>query len=125
VIPNNRTKARLITSTLLNPASEATCLQLRKLHQDTEARRNLRSQIRGPGTFTNQHRRIHRRVFACILRWPIAPPEEFERKAEGQAKNRGATIEVFVNNDNDEKISKGLLGAGTEMPSPSPDPFSC
>ena len=52
-------------------------------------------------------------------------PEEFERKAEGQAENRGATIEVFVNNDNDEKISKGLLGTGTQMPSPSPDPFSC
>ena len=52
-------------------------------------------------------------------------PEEFERKAEGQAENRGPTIEVFVNNDNDEKISKGLLGTGTQMPSPSPDPFSC
>jgi hypothetical protein len=51
--------------------------------------------------------------------------EEFERKAESQAENRGATIEVFVNNDNDEKISKGLLGTGTQMPSPSPDPFSC
>jgi len=25
-----------------------------------------------------------------------------------------------VNNDNDEKISKGLLGTGTQMPSPSP-----
>src|ERR1700747_1197080 len=35
-------------------------------------------------------------------------PEEFERKAESQAENRGATIEVFVNNDNEEKISKGL-----------------
>ncbi|HKV23638.1 MAG TPA: IS3 family transposase [Candidatus Acidoferrum sp.] len=53
------------------------------------------------------------------------PPEEFERKAECQTENRGATIEVFVNNDNDEKISKGLLGTGTQMPSPSPDPFSC
>jgi len=52
-------------------------------------------------------------------------PEEFERKAGCQAENRGATIEVFVNNDNDEKISKGLLGTGTQMPSPSPDPFSC
>lgn len=52
-------------------------------------------------------------------------PEEFERKAEGQTENRGATIEVFVNNDNDEKISKGLLGTGAQMPPPSPDPFSC
>jgi putative transposase len=39
-------------------------------------------------------------------------PEEFERKAESQAENRGATIEAFVNKENDEKISKGL-------------PFSC
>src|SRR6516164_10734090 len=46
-------------------------------------------------------------------------PEEFERKAEGQAENRGATIEVFVNNDNDEKITNGLLGTGTQMPSAS------
>jgi len=52
-------------------------------------------------------------------------PEEFERKAGGQPKIRAATIEVFVNNDHDEKISKGLLGKGTQMPSPSPDPFSC
>ena len=52
-------------------------------------------------------------------------PEEFERKAESQAENRGATIEAFVNKANDEKISKGLLGTGTQMPSPSPDPFSC
>jgi putative transposase len=52
-------------------------------------------------------------------------PEEFERKAECQAENRGATIEVFVNKENDERISKGLLGTGTQMPSPSPDPFSC
>ena len=39
-------------------------------------------------------------------------PEEFERKAECQAENRGATIKVFVNNHNDKKISKGLLGTG-------------
>jgi hypothetical protein len=47
------------------------------------------------------------------------PPEEFEQKAECQAENRGATIEVFVNKENNEKISKGLLGTGTQMPSPS------
>jgi transposase InsO family protein len=52
-------------------------------------------------------------------------PEEFERNADCQAENRGATIEVFVNKENEKKISKGLLGAGTQMPSPSPDPFSC
>jgi len=52
-------------------------------------------------------------------------PEEFERKIESQAENRGATIEVFVNKKNDKKIAKGPLGTGTQMPSPSPDPFSC
>ena len=62
--------------------------------------------------------RLHSALSYC-------PPEEFEGKAECQAENQGATIEVFVNNDNDEKISKGLPGTGTQMPSPSPDPFSC
>lgn len=52
-------------------------------------------------------------------------PEEFERKAESHAKNRGATIGVFVNKENDEKTSKGRLGTGTQMPSPFPDAFSC
>lgn len=52
-------------------------------------------------------------------------PEEFERMVECQAESRSATIEAFVNKENDGKISKGLLGTGTQMPSPSPDPFSC
>ncbi len=52
-------------------------------------------------------------------------PEEFERKAECQAESRSATVEAFVNKENDGKISKGLLGTGTQMPSPSPDPFPC
>jgi len=52
-------------------------------------------------------------------------PEEFERKAECQAENRGATIEAFVNKENAGKVSKGLLGKGTQTPSLSPDPFSC
>jgi transposase InsO family protein len=52
-------------------------------------------------------------------------PEEFERTVECQAESRSATIEAFVNKENDGKISKGLLGTGTQMPSPSPDPFSC
>jgi putative transposase len=52
-------------------------------------------------------------------------PEEFERKAEDQPESRGPRIVAFVNKENNEKISKGLLGTGTQMPSPSPDPFSC
>jgi len=52
-------------------------------------------------------------------------PEEFERKAENQAESQGARIESFENQENDKKISTGLLGKGTQMPSPSPDPFSC
>jgi hypothetical protein len=38
---------------------------------------------------------------------------------------RSATILFFENKGNNKKISKGLLGKGTQMPSPSPDPFSC
>ena len=52
-------------------------------------------------------------------------PEEFERKAECQAESRSATMEFFENKENNKKISTGLLGTGTQMPSPSPDPFSC
>ena len=53
------------------------------------------------------------------------PPEEFEREAECHAQSRSAAMKAFVNKENDEKVSKGLLGTGTQMPSPSPDPFSC
>ena len=50
------------------------------------------------------------------------PPEEFEQQAEGKAESRSATM---VYNENDKKISRGLLGKGTQTPSLSPDPFSC
>jgi transposase InsO family protein len=54
-------------------------------------------------------------------------PEEFEQQidAPSSAESRGATMVLFENKENDKKISKGLLGKGTQMPSPSPDPFSC
>ncbi len=52
-------------------------------------------------------------------------PEEFEQQAEGQAESRSATMEFFENKGNSRKISTGLLGKGTQLPSPSPDPFSC
>ncbi len=52
-------------------------------------------------------------------------PEEFEQKTECQAESRSATMEFFENKENNKKNSKGLLGKGTQMPSPSPDPFSC
>jgi len=53
------------------------------------------------------------------------PPEEFEQKTECQAESRSAKVEFFENKENNRKNSKGLLGKGTQMPSPSPDPFSC
>jgi len=55
------------------------------------------------------------------------PPEEFEQQIEasGPAESRSATMVFFENKENSGKISKGLLGKGTQMPSPSPDPFSC
>jgi len=54
-------------------------------------------------------------------------PEEFEQRIEasGSAESRSATMVFFENKENSRKISKGLLGKGTQMPSPSPDPFSC
>jgi putative transposase len=53
------------------------------------------------------------------------PPEEFEQQAESKGESRSATMVFFENKENNKKISKGLLGTGTQMPSPSPDPFSC
>ena len=52
-------------------------------------------------------------------------PEEFEQRTKSQAESRSATVEFFANQENNKKTSKGLLGKGTQMPSPSPDPFSC
>jgi transposase InsO family protein len=52
-------------------------------------------------------------------------PEEFEQKTESQAESRSATMEFFENKENSKKNSKGLLEKETQMPSPSPDPFSC
>src|SRR5260370_39491241 len=37
-------------------------------------------------------------------------PEEFEQQAQGQIETRSAAMEFFENKENDEKISKGLLG---------------
>jgi hypothetical protein len=50
-------------------------------------------------------------------------PEEFEQKTECQAELRSATMEFFENKENNKKISKGLLGTGTQMPSPFPRPL--
>jgi hypothetical protein len=52
-------------------------------------------------------------------------PEEFEQQTEFQAESRSATMEFVENKENNKKTSNGLLGTGTEMPSPSPDHFSC
>ncbi len=49
-------------------------------------------------------------------------PEEFEQKTDSQAESRSATMVFFENKENNKKISKGLLGKGTQMPSPPPDP---
>jgi putative transposase len=55
------------------------------------------------------------------------PPEEFEQQTDRSkpAQSQGASMQFFENKENSEKISTGLLGKGTQMPSPSPDPFSC
>ena len=53
------------------------------------------------------------------------PPDEFEQRTAGRGENRSATMEYFENEENSKRISTRLLGKGTQMPSPSPDPFSC
>ena len=45
-------------------------------------------------------------------------------ETEFQTESRSATMVFFENKENSRKISKGLLGKGTQMPSPSPDPLS-
>ena len=54
-------------------------------------------------------------------------PEEFEQQTElpSSAESRSATMEFFENEENEKEVSTRLLGKGTQMPSPSPDPFSC
>jgi putative transposase len=53
-------------------------------------------------------------------------PEEFEQRSDGlAAESRSATMEFFENNPNCKEASTGLLGKETQVPSPSPDPFSC
>jgi len=52
-------------------------------------------------------------------------PEEFERAVKSPTESRSATMEAFGNEDSGEKISTRLLGKGTQVPSLSPDPFSC
>jgi transposase InsO family protein len=53
-------------------------------------------------------------------------PEEFEQRSESrEADSRSATMKFFENNENSQEASTGLLGKGTQLPSPSPDPFSC
>jgi len=46
-------------------------------------------------------------------------------KASGSAESRSATMVFFENKENNKKIYKGLLGTRAQMPSSSPDPFSC
>jgi transposase InsO family protein len=53
-------------------------------------------------------------------------PEEFEQRSESrEADSRSATMKFFENHENSQEASTGLLGKGTQLPSPSPDPFSC
>ena len=53
-------------------------------------------------------------------------PEEFEQRSKSRAADsRSATMKFFENNENSQEASTGLLGKGTQLPSPSPDPFSC
>ena len=53
-------------------------------------------------------------------------PEEFEQRSESrEADSRSATMKFFENHENSQEPSTGLLGKGTQAPSPSPDPNPC
>jgi len=54
-------------------------------------------------------------------------PEELEQQIEasGSVESRSATMVFFENKKNDGRGSTRLQGTGTQMPSPSPYPFSC
>ena len=125
VLENNR----VIPS--MKPASKPVRQrELRKFHEDTEAGEiyannyndleHLRANIE---EFIEQYYNRLRLHSALGYR----PPEEFEQQIEASspAESRSATMVFFENKENSRKISKGLLGKGTQMPSPSPDPFSC
>ncbi|OFW15825.1 MAG: transposase [Acidobacteria bacterium RIFCSPLOWO2_02_FULL_59_13] len=55
------------------------------------------------------------------------PPEEFEQQtnSSGQVEFRSATLQFFENKENEKGISERMMGKETQLPSPSPDPFSC
>jgi transposase InsO family protein len=54
-------------------------------------------------------------------------PEEFEQQAEfsESAESRSATMEFFGNEENNKNVCTRVLGTGTQLPSPSTDPFPC
>jgi len=108
-----------------NPYDNASCESFIKMRKREEIYANKYDDLEHLRTnieeFMEEYYNRHRLHSALGYR----SPEEFERKAERQAENRGATIEVFVNKENNKNTSKGLLGTGTQMPSPSPDPFCC
>jgi site-specific recombinase XerD len=78
--------------------------------------------------FSLQHT-VRRTVLGLRLHSALGyrSPEEFEQQIEasGSAESRSATMVFFENKENSKKINTGLLGKGTQVPSPSPDPFSC
>ena len=53
------------------------------------------------------------------------PPEEFEQQTESQPNLEAQRWCFLRTKRTTKRFLKGLLGKGTQMPSPSPDPFSC
>jgi len=99
--------------------------QLRKFHEDAKAG-EIYANKTTTSTFAGEHRRVHRGVLQSQrLHSALGyrPPEEFEQQTE--TESRSATMVFFENKESSKKNSKGLLGKETQMPSPSPDPFSC
>lgn len=58
-----------------------------------------------------------------LARAEVAPGAFFRDGPDDGAENRDATIEVSVNEENDEKISKGLLGTEAQYAVSLPKPL--
>jgi hypothetical protein len=94
--------------------------QLRKLHQDVEAGRDLRQSVSEPRSSAEQHRRVHRALLqqealALGLGLSLTGRVRARCAARKRATTDGATVRFFP--PSEEKASTLLAGEGTQSPS--------
>ena len=73
--------------------------QLRELHEDAQAGRDLRERVPRSRSSAREHRGVHRQLLQSRTRLHSAlgyrPPEEFEQAANSGATSQGATMSFF------------------------------